>query len=365
MNTDSIAVGVVGRNQIIFKDKKYNWHRNNFNNKSVYRCVFRNKHKCLSEITIQTPSYQVIDVTEHNCENYITSELDWHKKEAIKEYIKKTGANKAREIAMVLNKDLKEEEKNNPTLFILPKHVKKIQRSLYTEKIDSIEDLNKPPYSSTLDHGEFLQIFTVQPCFLLLYASEFQLNLLRQYEKPDQLYVDGTFRCVPPGITQLVTIRLRKSKEADSKLVAIALLRSKKAVDYVAMWSSITHLVKKFLECECIVNVDFEKAHHKALHEQFGERVVIIGCFFHLLQAVHKWIKKKGDTFLKDEDNRKDLDEDIRNLAETRNFDKVKVEFREKYAKQAPLFFQLFYSNLPGFKCLVSTKNMGTNHYSS
>jgi len=84
-----------------------------------------------------------------------------------------------------------------------------------------------------------------------------------------------------------------------------------------------TQLVKQFLDCEFIVNLDFEKAHHKALFEQFGERVVIIGCTFHLLQAVHKWINKRGDEFLKDLDNRKDLDEDIRNLVETRSIEKI------------------------------------------
>jgi hypothetical protein len=92
-------------------------------------------------------------------------------------------------------------------------------KQFYTPNIIDVEQLNQPPLSSTLDHGDYLQVFYLRPSFLMLYASQFQLNMLRQYRYPDQLYVDGTFKCVPP----------------ETKLVATALLRSKKTEDYGSM----------------------------------------------------------------------------------------------------------------------------------
>jgi hypothetical protein len=140
------------------------------------------------------------------------------------------------------------------TKFITKRHVQAIQKQFYTPNIIDVEQLNQPP---------------LRPSFLMLYASQFQLNMLRQYRYPDQLYVDGTFKCVPP----------------ETKLVATALLRSKKTEDYGSMWASISSLVKQFLEKQIIINCDFEKSHHNAIQNQFGPRATIIGCFFHLLQA--------------------------------------------------------------------------------
>jgi len=49
--------------------------------------------------------------------------------------------------------------------------------------------------------------------------------------------------------------------------------------------------------------VIFEKANQRALLNIFNSRVIIVGCCFHLLQAIHKWLNKKGDESLKDIDS--------------------------------------------------------------
>jgi hypothetical protein len=158
----------------------------------------------------------------------------------------------------------------------------------------------------------------------MLYASQFQLNMLRQYRYPDQLYVDGTFKCVPP----------------ETKLVATALLRSKKTEDYGSMWASISSLVKQFLEKQIIINCDFEKSHHNAIQNQFGPRATIIGCFFHLLQATHKWLKK--NKCIETIEERQDLDDDIRYLASvTGTFEEQKKIFTQKY-QSVPTFLEYF-----------------------
>jgi len=93
---------------------------------------------------------------------------------------------------------LSDKEKNDPSIYIRIPHVVTVRKTFYTNNINNIEDLNKPPYSSTLDNGPFLQYFILRPTFLMLYSSEYQLNLMRKYQKNDQIYVDGTFHCVPP-----------------------------------------------------------------------------------------------------------------------------------------------------------------------
>jgi len=111
-----------------------------------------------------------------------------------------------------------------------------------------VEDLLKPEFAHTVDNQQFLRAMNLYPTFLFLHASEYQLNLLRKYKVPDQLYVDGTFKTVPEGITQLITIRMRQQKEAGSKLVATAMLKSKATVDYQRMWMELALIVRCITE---------------------------------------------------------------------------------------------------------------------
>jgi len=84
-----------------------------------------------------------------------------------------------------------------------------------------------------------------------------------------------------------------------SKLVATALLKSKTAIDYCKMWTDLAHHVKWLKENKekLIINMDFEISHHNAIKEVFGDKAIIVGCLFHLIQAVHKWLKRKGDPY--------------------------------------------------------------------
>jgi hypothetical protein len=106
------------------------------------------------------------------------------------------------------------------------------------------------------------------------------------------------------------------------------------------MWASISSLVKQFLEKQIIINCDFEKSHHNAIQNQFGPRATIIGCFFHLLQATHKWLKK--NKCIETIEERQDLDDDIRYLASvTGTFEEQKKIFTQKY-QSVPTFLEYF-----------------------
>jgi len=80
----------------------------------------------------------------------------------------------------------------------------------------------------------------------------------------------------------------------------------------------------------------------RALLNIFNSRVIIVGCCFHLLQAIHKWLNKKGDESLKDIDLRQDLDEEIKKLILTHEFDKKQKEFINTYSQIAPKFTNYF-----------------------
>jgi hypothetical protein len=111
---------------------------------------------------------------------------------------------------------------------------------------------------------------------------------------------------------------MRKNKEITSRLIATALLKTKSTVDYRRLWMELALVVRSLKISEkIIINLDFEIAHHNAIKEELGpDRVVIIGCMFHLLQAVHKWLKKKADSSFINPENvhdysaRKVLDEE-------------------------------------------------------
>jgi len=188
------------------------------------------------------------------------------------------GESKAKKVALALNVKLQGEERSNPELYIKSEHV-------------------RAEYANTKDNQQLLRALVLRPSFLFLHASEYQLNLLRKYKVPDQLYVDGTFRIVPEGITQLVNIRMRQHKENSSKLVATALLKTKTTMDYRRLWMELAVHVKCLRESKIIINLDFEIAHHKAVQEELGDKAIVVGCMFHLVQSVHKWLKRKGDSY--------------------------------------------------------------------
>eukprot|EP01124_Arcella_intermedia_P025114 TRINITY_DN441_c0_g1_i15.p1 TRINITY_DN441_c0_g1~~TRINITY_DN441_c0_g1_i15.p1 ORF type:complete len:267 (-),score=66.69 TRINITY_DN441_c0_g1_i15:376-1176(-) len=94
--------------------------------------------------------------------------------------------------------------------------------------------------------------------------------------------------------------------------------------------------------------MDFEKAHHLGI-KQILPNYVLIGCSFHLISAVHRWLKKKGmegwssDNYAK----RKTLDKDLHILILTENkedFEKSKEIFLEKYQEDEQ-FLKYFLKN--------------------
>jgi len=150
-----------GTHQVVFKNFKYDWHRDNFDKtQDVYRCVKRCKYKCLGEIYVSSKSSEIILVTEHQCQKFTDSELKLSRKEEIKKYIEKTGVHKAKQIAEALNKNLSEEQKSDPTLVITTKHVAAIRKTFYRPNIESIEDLNVPHIQQQLTMVNFCNIFT-------------------------------------------------------------------------------------------------------------------------------------------------------------------------------------------------------------
>lgn len=127
-----------------------------------------------------------------------------------------------------------------------------------------------------------------------IFASDEDLSLL---SKADILFVDGTFRTVPPYMTQLWTIHgyFEGSTPELSMIrpLVYVLMTRKNQASYAA----VLERIKKHMEEELrilwdpmYVSMDFEEAEAGAFREVFPE-TKIAGCFFHYRQCIQKWLQ--------------------------------------------------------------------------
>ena len=120
----------------------------------------------------------------------------------------------------------------------------------------------------------------------MIFGSPNMLSLLRD---ASNWFADGTFKVVPSQFYQMYTIHCEK--DAYTIPCIYALMEDKRESTYDKLFKQLFQLEPGLNPSH--IMVDFEKATHNALEENFI--AVISGCFFHLAQNVSppnsiKWV---------------------------------------------------------------------------
>ena len=174
--------------------------------------------------------------------------------------------------------------------------------------------------SCTKSQDQFVRWVQGFPHFLFIYGSNYQINILKEVTEEDQIYVDGTFDVCPKGCEQMITIHVRKKGMDAAVPVLFIFAQAKSEIFYTYLWMVIANLiVPELLQVrKLFVACDFEQAMHKALRIIFPD-VEIVGCQFHLLQAVSRWIRRElpANNPLRNRELLKTFKSELKDLART------------------------------------------------
>jgi len=206
--------------------------------------------------------------------------------------------------------------KDDMKLFIFPSQVQEAKsKFVYTASIKDWEDLYvREELRQTHHHQEFLRTLHLYPEFIIQFAADWQIDILKTVTAKDQLFIDGTFDICPEGMQQMVTLLIKRQAWSFALPVVHSLLRRKTESAYVHMLNHIVRLAPEITSVEnLLISVDFEQALHNALHIVLS-KAKIVGCEFHMKQSIFRYIAKgnAGKIVKNDMDdimNRKDLNE--------------------------------------------------------
>jgi len=312
----------------------------------IYRCSMYKKRGCKARIRYYSEPNLFIHVNEHeyhsieHLEKQKKPPLEEDRRSLLYEFIKSnTHIRSSKLIRQTLNNNLPDDKKDNPRYVITEEDVSQMKRKFYSERIYCLQDIySRSDVAQTKNGEQFVRWVQGFPHFLLVFASNYQLNLLKSVTMEDQLYVDGTFDICPEGCEQMVTLHIRKKEQPKSFPCLFAFMQNAKELDYWYLWWVIIYLVpeldnvkKLFIAC------DFEIAMHNAVKKHF-KCTEIVGCMFHFFQAINRWIKNKlpSDHIFKTYANvRTELFSQLKNLITTKlseeEFNLAKENFISKW----------------------------------
>ena len=130
---------------------------------------------------------------------------------------------------------------------------------------------------------------------IVIWASDFQINRLRL---TNHWYIDGTFTITPCNYSQLITFAIRDPNTGYIKPALWALLDSKDEECYYHLFKVVKDIADASGTLKwnlASVTLDFEQALINAFSRIFVETRVI-GCLFHLKQALYREAQALGIT---------------------------------------------------------------------
>ncbi|CAC82100.3 putative recombinase [Bracoviriform inaniti] len=134
------------------------------------------------------------------------------------------------------------------------------------------------------------QVVISKTCSAVIFASN---AVLERMNDSQELYVDGTFKCVPKdiGAKQLLIFHMRKM---DVGIASVLVLCTNQGTDlYKGIWNFLLERVPRLKENLKFVMMDFERALIKSTKETMPS-VVIRGCWFHFTKAISTYWQDLG-----------------------------------------------------------------------
>jgi hypothetical protein len=324
--------------KVVFAEYEYNHHETNKSGVS-YRCCSSRKG-CKASLKFCTSTGKWFHKMNHNHPTpaLIASlkkntprmvDLNGDRQMELRSGVMKYKRTKAlADICAILNMGV---NSNDNSMFIYPQQVKEArEKYVYTQDVKTFEDIcNRNDLSLTRGGQQYVRVCMQLPVFIFMLSADWQLNMLRQLCERDQLFIDGTFKVCPLGVTQMVTLLVKKNGWSEALPIVHTLLKSKEERSYNEMFRFIILLATNnnkqcILKDICItISLDFEIALMNSIRRMLPN-AKLIGCRFHLLQAIFTNISKKkfGSTIQEDmenEANRNDLKSRIFRIIECNN----------------------------------------------
>lgn len=299
-------VGKEHTKQYTFAEHIFNHHQTN-KHSSTYTCKFkRPPYSCramLKQILESDqwlykgkhnhPTPQLLNRTKEKKPSF--SDLIHSRQEELKEYVisnKRVRNTKA--VCYALNKDV---NPNDLQQYIFPEQVHEARHKfVHTASISDWNDLySRKEFTHTSLGQAYLRTLHLYPEFLIQYAADWQIDLLKSVTQEDQLFVDGTFNVCPMNIEQMVTLLVKKKTWNHALPVVHALLQRRQESTYVHMWNHIIRLAPELQNVNNLcISVDFEVAMHNAIKKVIPASK-IVGCEFHLKQAILRYTCRKTE----------------------------------------------------------------------
>ncbi|XP_021701033.1 uncharacterized protein LOC110676644 isoform X2 [Aedes aegypti] len=170
-------------------------------------------------------------------------------------------------------------------------------------------------------------------CFRLVYSSK---KLLSHFRTLDILSADCTFKTTLQGYPLMVVCLVDKMRHAHP--VAFATITKQEEADYHFVFATLQDQCTR-LGIPCLVRAfisDGEIALKKAARSVFGEHLLLINCYFHVVQNVKKHLSKTKESSEHKDQVLKDVS-------------RIQLAPTQIHFEQACELFLIKYDALPGF----------------
>ncbi len=147
----------------------------------------------------------------------------------------------------------------------------------------------------------------------------------------DQLFIDSTFDVCPENVEQMLSVLVKKREWTKGVSVMYCFLQRKQESTYINLLQHMVRLAPSLTAVASLpISVDFEKAMQNAIQTVLPN-AQIVGCFFHLKQAIIRYATKgnAGKTVMvdmKDKKLRDELSEKLTALVDAATVDDFEKE---------------------------------------
>jgi len=270
--------------------------------KSFWNCVEKRKHsKCVATAVVNESDNIIISLSKNHNHNINHAKCSASAIE--KKHISNAVANPDIPGRSVLVNLASEMNRSAPLVAANMSNKTTLVRKIRYERAKAEERPKVPKsaqeffnlpdrYTKSSDGGDFLRsvkfVDKAETKVMLLFISQHGINVLKTCTT---LQGDGTFSTCPDGFGQLYFL-FGCTQSGKAIPAAFALLPNKAMETYVALFTAVKEAVGDMRHVTHLC-VDFETAVHTAFKKLFPTSA-IIGCIFHMRQAVHRQLGHKG-----------------------------------------------------------------------
>jgi hypothetical protein len=206
--------------QVQFAKNIFNKHEGNSLH-TIYYCKFQRQRKCDARLkyivgenkwyykgTNSHPDNSIL--MKQKTSKPLISDLTDIRQDQLKSYVLAHKRNRnTKDICSVLNAGY---DSDNSSAFIYPEQeIQAKEKFVYTSQVEDLSEIYiRSDLRDTCKGNAFLRFFFSCPVFMIVYAVDWQIDILKSAISEDQLFIDGKFRICPQNVSQMVSLSMKK-----------------------------------------------------------------------------------------------------------------------------------------------------------